>query len=369
MTARDVIIGAPEYKSDVKVGRAFVYQGDPGLGLTLDHTWSYTGTVKEGGFGYSVAGAGDVNGDDIDDIVVGAPGYNDEPQGTQDREGAIFVFFGSESGPSQEPDWIIDSDQASARLGMAVSAAGDVNDDGYDDLIVGAPFYMNPETEVREGAAFLFLGGVSPPASAAWTTYGGYEGARYGAAVSGAGDVNGDGQPDIVVGAPDYARPWDEVEVGAAFAFCGNGSGLGSSPCWKVVGDQPGAIFGTSAAAAGDVNGDGYDDVIVGAPLRKNDLPDGTRPEGAAFLYFGSETGLSLWAGWKARGDRARTDFGWSVGTAGRVTDGGADGVVIGAPQYFKQTDPYGAAFVFYGPLVPAPVNRTFLPLIVRNSN
>ena len=70
----------------------------------------------------------------------------------RDLEGAIYVFYGSDPGPSTEPDWLIDSDQAGAWLGWSVSAAGDVNHDGYDDLIVGAPRYVNPETGVREGA-------------------------------------------------------------------------------------------------------------------------------------------------------------------------------------------------------------------------
>jgi hypothetical protein len=363
----DVIIGAPGYKTDYKVGRAFVYGGDPGNGLTIEHTWSYTGTVQDGEFGYAVAGAGNVNNDEYDDVIIGAPKYTN-PLDPQDSEGAIYVFYGSDLGPSKEPDWLIDSNQAGAWLGWSVSAARDVNHDGYDDLIAGAPRYVNPDTGVREGAVLLFLGGESQPTSHAWIAYGGQEYSHFGASVASAGDVNGDGHPDIVVGAPRYDRLF-LGEVGAAFAFCGNGTdtGFGSEPCWTGFGDQLGAEwpYATSVGGAGDVDDDGYDDVIVGAPSHLERLPDGTQPEGAAFLYFGSEKGLLPWAGWKARGDKSRTDFGMSVGTAGRIlTSEEADGVIIGAPQYFVEEVPWGAAFVFYGKLEPAPLHRIFLPLV-----
>jgi hypothetical protein len=369
----DAIIAAVDYKTEleingvqkeVKAGGAFVYAGVAGQGLSDDPIWSYAGAVQEGEFGYSVAGAGDVNGDEIDDIVVGARSYTDD-EDTERFEGAIYVFFGHELvGPSAEPDWFLDSDQAGAWLGASVSAAGDVNDDDYDDLIVGAPKYINPETGEHEGAVLLILGGGAP--TIGWIAYGGQDGARFGHSVAGAGDVNGDGYPDIVVSAPGYLRPSDDALAGAAFAFCGNGMTYGADPCWLTYGGQPGGGFGASVGAAGDVNEDGFEDVIVGAPTYLHDPDSGL--EGAAFLYFGSETGLSPLAGWKAGGNRSRTDFGWAVGGAGDVdNDGGAD-LLIGAPQQFVFGTAYGAAFAFYGPIEPDSVHRTFLPLILRNS-
>jgi hypothetical protein len=365
-----------------QAGGAFVYAGLSGVGLSGLPIWSFAGEVQAGKFASSVAGAGDVNGDGVDDIVVGARLYTDKTDNTENSEGAVYVFFGHEGlGPSTEPDWLIDGDQPGALLGYSVSAAGDVNNDGYDDLIVGAPGYVNPDPEsgLREGAVFLFLGRETdpeelPPTSvhhAAWTAYGWQEDSGFGTVVAGAGDVNGDGHPDIVVSATGYRRPSDDALVGAAFAYCGNGAELGAEPCWKVTGSQPGAGFGASASGAGDVDADGFDDVIVGAPTYIHYISDDYHPEGAAFIYFGSETGLSTWAAWKARGDKSRTDFGASVSSAGDVSGGGYDGVIIGAPQYFKyEGTPYGAAFAFYGPLEPAELfPAAYLPLVMSNTN
>ncbi len=375
----DAIIADEDYKAYLEIrpgewnwtqaGGAFVYKGMAGVGLSDDPIWSYTGAVQTGKFASAVAGAGDLNDDGFDDIVVGARLYTDQTDETTNGEGAVYVFYGSVDGPNTEPNWLIDSDQANAWLGASVSAAGDVSGDGVDDLIVGAPKYINPETGLQEGAVFVFHGGTSPSsvADAAWVAYGGQDGGQFGGSVAGAGDVNGDGFPDVVVSAPVYHRPSDDAVAGAAFAFCGNGAGLDSDPCWRAYGGMPGGGFGASVSGAGDVNDDGFDDVIIGAPSYEPDPTIGYI--GAAFLYFGSDKGLSLWAGWKARGDKNRTDFGFSVGSTGDVGGDGVDGVIIGAPKYFHLGTAYGSAFAFYGPLEPAPLYRTSLPLILRNSN
>jgi hypothetical protein len=114
----------------------------------------------------------------------------------------------------------LESNQADARLGLSVSGAGDVNGDGYDDVIVGDPFYDGGQTQ--EGAAFVFLGSASGiadgnPATAAVQLESNQAGARLGFSVSGAGDVNGDGFDDVIVGASRYDA--GEEDEGAAFVY------------------------------------------------------------------------------------------------------------------------------------------------------
>jgi len=104
--------------------------------------------------GYSVANAGDLNGDGFQDLAVGIYGYSNG----QTNEGAVFIYFGSANGISQVATAVLELNQANARLGASVASAGDVNGDGFDDLIVGAPFFDGSQTD--EGRAVLYVGGM-----------------------------------------------------------------------------------------------------------------------------------------------------------------------------------------------------------------
>ncbi len=140
--------------------------------------------------------AGDLNGDGYQDLVVSAYLYS----AGQASEGAVFAYHGSPTGPSPTADWMAEGDQASAFFGWAVDGVGDVNGDGFDDIVIGARYYDDLRTD--EGAAFLYLGsaaGLQP--SPAWRVTGGVDRVGMGYAVAGAGDVNGDGFDDVVVSA------------------------------------------------------------------------------------------------------------------------------------------------------------------------
>jgi hypothetical protein len=161
------------------------------------------------------------------------------------------------------PNWMVDGDQAAALLGYSVGTAGDVNGDGYADAIVGAPDYDNGQTD--EGRAYVFHGSASGLSlTASWTAESDQASASFGYSVGTAGDVNGDGYADAIVGA-SWADN-GQANEGRAYVYHGSAVGLLAAPSWKAEGNQPDALFGTSVGTAGDVNGDGYADAIVGAP-------------------------------------------------------------------------------------------------------
>ena len=230
----DVIVGAFRYNSgEDNEGAAFVFHGSA-AGITGagpdDADATIEGDQAGAGLGYNlgVAGAGDVNGDGYDDVIVGAFYYdNDETD-----EGAAFIFHGSAAGITgtgpADADAMIESDQTDAVLGGSVAGAGDVNGDGFADVIVGAQSYDNVETD--EGAAFVFQGSASgvvasgTPANADATIEANQAGANLGYCVATAGDVDGDGFSDVVVGAVYYDNV--ETDEGAALVFHGSAAGI-----------------------------------------------------------------------------------------------------------------------------------------------
>ncbi|MCK6527038.1 integrin alpha [Myxococcota bacterium] len=334
----DIVVGAHGYDNgQSNEGRAFLYLGSPG-NPSNSPAWTAESDQDLAAFGWSVASAGDVNGDGYGDVVVGAYGYD---HGATD-EGRAFVFLGSASGLSPSPAWTAESDQASANFGWSVAPAGDVNGDGYGDIVVGAYRYDDGQTD--EGGAFVFLGsasGLSP--SPAWTAESDQASAYFGFAVAPAGDVNGDGYGDVVVGV--YRYDGGQTDEGGAFLYLGSASGLRASPSWTAEPDQAGAYFGHSVAPAGDVNGDGYGDVVVGA----YGYDHGETDEGRAFVYLGSGSGLATSSSWTGESDQASGYFGYSVASAGDVNGDGYGDVVVGAASYDNGETNEGRAYLFLG--------------------
>ena len=322
----DVIVGAPLYNN----GAAFIYLGGAS-GISTDAP-----TFLESDYlGYSVSGAGDVNGDGYDDVIVGAPRY----ENAEAREGAAFIYHGSVSGISTVPAVILESNQAGAMLGSSVSGAGDVNGDGFDDVIVGASLYSNGE--LFEGAAYVYLGSVSGISTIpAVILESNQAGAMLGSSVSGAGDVNDDGWDDVIVGAPQYDDT--ETDEGVAFVYHGSVSGISAPPDAILGSNQAGAMLGRSVSGAGDVNNDGFDDIITGAY-------DYTAPSGGqAYVYHGSASGVLTIPSVTIESKISYRRIANSVSGAGDVNGDGFDDILIGAKDYLDSTH-IGVAFVYLG--------------------
>jgi flagellar hook capping protein FlgD/FG-GAP repeat protein/VCBS repeat protein len=320
----DLLVSAPYHTNgQVDEGQVFLYFGGPDRMKSTP--WSIPGPIAGSRSAWSVSGAGDVNGDHFDDFISGDPFVSN----TLTNEGRVRIWLGGPGGPSAAATWQIFGGQAFAQLGASVARAGDVNGDGYGDVIVGADQYNNT------GAAWVYYG---PPGSGIPPTqlFGTSINGHFGNPVASAGDVNGDGYGDVIVGASlDDAAATD---AGRAFIYLGGPMGLSTTAqiALMPVGlELANAHFGAAVACAGDYNGDGYDDVIVGEPNRdwRPDLDSGIVPQAGAFeVYPGSATGIQ--AG--AIDGRTYAVAGWAMGnsvaSAGDVNGDGYADVIVGTP-------------------------------------
>jgi len=274
-------------------------------------------------FGYFLNKAGDVNNDGYDDFLVAAPGYND-------GQGRVYVFLGGTE-INGEPDYVLTGEYSENEFGYSVSTAGDVNNDGYDDIIVGAVSY-----DSHRGKAYLYLGGTSMSEPA--LTFTGLEaGQKFARSVSTAGDVNGDGFDDVIIGC-HYAN----THEGRAFIFFGGTQMDGQPDIILSPHSQDFHFFGWSVATAGDVNNDGYADVVIGATKF-----DAYR--GKAYVFFGGANMDDI-PDMQMSGEEQFDNFGWMVNSAGDINGDGYDEVIIGSTYYNDST---GRAYIYYGGETP----------------
>lgn len=343
---------APGDPDNYRRGKVYLFYGSAsGPGTTPD--WELIGEGYEESLGWSIASAGDVNGDSYDDVIIGAP-WASYPEG---HEGRAYVFYGSISGLASTADWIEESDWDWSGFGSSVASAGDVNGDGYGDVVIGQDHVSSPENV--EGRVYVYLGSTSGLENEpAWIYENNHEDTNLGESVAGAGDVNGDGYADVIVGGFHYKNP-DERE-GVVYLFFGSASGPSLLPDWVAEGNQAYAELGQPVASAGDVNQDGFDDVLVGAPwyTRTQDF------EGQAFLYYGSESGLRTDILHTYAGGQDYANLGYSTASAGDVNGDGAADIILGAQNFDHGQNNEGCAVVFYGH--EDLDYGVYLPLIVR---
>ncbi|MES2638027.1 MAG: FG-GAP-like repeat-containing protein [Myxococcota bacterium] len=316
----DVIVGAWGYSGST--GRAYLFPGSAtGVATTAATTLTGEGTTNY--FARSLSGAGDVNGDGYDDVIVGAYGY-------ESMAGRVYLYPGSATGLSS-PTTLTRAPGVKA-FGYSVSDAGDLNGDGYADIVAGAPGYAYGDI----GQVSVYAGsasGITPTAAGTLATGAIYD--LFGSAVSGAGDVNGDGYDDVIVGAYRY-----EGSVGAAYVFSGTASGISTTPAATMVGESTLLYFAFAVSGAGDVNGDGYDEVMVGVPKYDDSV-------GRAYLYAGSASGVVTATPTVLSGEADGAFFGGAVSSAGDVNGDGYADVIVGA--YGFDYDSLGRVFIYAG--------------------
>ncbi|HYC78280.1 MAG TPA: integrin alpha, partial [Planctomycetota bacterium] len=300
----DLVIGAfAHVDGGTTPGSARVMSGATGL-----EVHAFFGAAPNDGFGVAVDGAGDVDGDGYDDVVVGSP-Y----AGTAGfQAGKVEVFSGATGAVLRT--WF--GQALGDQFGFAVAGIDDVNADGFDDVVVGAP--QADPAGAGSGRATVISG---LDGAVLFTFPGNSAFDNAGQAVAAAGDVNGDGKPDILVGAPRDGAAWQTTGSGRVRLY----SGATGAVLHTLSGGSTGALFGFSVAGLGDVDGDGMSDVAVGAP----GLSFATLEGGRIAVYSGVSGQFLFSSDGVADGE----NFGTSVGNAGDVDGDGTPDVVAGAPR------------------------------------
>ena len=347
----DVIVDEPNS------GQVYIFFGGTGLPDSLSTSSADVVLTAESSisefFGWCVSDAGDVNNDGYDDIIAGATGAGGS-------NGRAYIFFG---GPwltgtisASSANVIITGEASGDHFGWSVSGAGDINNDGYDDIIVGTYEYSAGGSYYNIGRAYVFLGsstlsGFISATSANATITGEASEDQLGYSVSSAGDVNGDGYDDVIVGAP-YNDAGGTI-AGRAYVFFGSsgfgGALLAASADIIITGESAEDHLGFSVSSAGDINNDGYGDIIVGADSA------GTTGAGEAYVFFGS-AGISgalsvTSADITVTGEALNDHLGYSVSVAGDIDDDGRSDIVIGAQSSGGAGIMSGRAYVYTFPV------------------
>ena len=370
----DFLVGSRQASPDGRTNAGVthvVFGNKNGFGTTLDladldgsNGFAINGVGGADFSGVGVSSAGDVNGDGLDDIIIGA-----DAQGLY-FESDSYVVFGSDSGFSAEVELSALDGSNGFRIdagGPNVSGAGDINGDGFADIVTGN-IRASP-TDVFSGESYVILGTSDGfDASIDLATLDGTNGFRIagvdqndfsGTSVSSAGDMNGDGYDDVIIGA-ENAGPG-----GASYVVFGKPSGfaadldlstLDGTNGFRLDGVQEFGVSGSSVSSAGDVNGDGLDDLVIGDFIAD---ANGYDNAGQSYVVFGKASGYSAsfdlssldgTNGFAVNGVFFTDRFGFEVSGAGDVNGDGFDDIIFGAPLVdFVGYENAGEAYVLFG--------------------
>ncbi len=300
---------------------------------------------------------GDVNGDGIADLAIGADGASSPGRL---NNGEVYVFHGGSLtncriGVDCAPQAILRGAATGDNFGVTVASAGDVNADGFEDLIAGAPTAdVDGGLVADRGEAALFLGSAAGIASCdlmsctpAARISGVEDALRFGSSVAGVGDIDGDGYGDVLVGAPLAGAP---SSSGRAYLFKGYklSGALSPDAADERVNGAANENMGFAVSGAGDVNADGFDDVLIGAPG-----PFGSISH--AYFFLGKATGIGCAAAESCApakvlaGGSVSSAFGYAVASAGDVNNDGFGDVLVGGLVEKDGAVRPGRAYLYLG--------------------
>ncbi|MEN0063348.1 MAG: hypothetical protein AAGA48_14440 [Myxococcota bacterium] len=337
----DLLLGAPggNVGSNNLTGRVYLFHGPiQGIRDASTADASFPGDVNENFFGQKNSGLGDLDGDGFDDFGMRLPS----------SAGDVFLAYGPVAGE-------IELDALGTSIEGAISTAwgwdlkplGDINNDGNDDILIGA--YLDDEAATNAGAAHVVLGPVTGTQTSSIATakvLGEAEGDNAGRGLA-AGDVSGDGVPDLIVGAPNHDAGGDDA--GAVYIYEGpvNGNLDLANADAKLVGEAAGDEAGYFVDFAGDLDNDGFGDVVVSGNYT------GNNSRGAVYVLYGPLSGTidlsnadATFTG-ELLGDRAAS----SVAGVGDVNGDGFDDLLFGAHRSDVSGNNAGRAYLVFGPV------------------
>ena len=342
----DFAVAAPGYDVSSNEGRVYVFYGATSATSLASADVTYSGDSTDSGLGLASAiGRGDLTGDGVNDLILGADSWD----GGATNGGALYLYAGGALSTGTASGPVIQGSLEAGQLGASI-AVGDIDADGYDDLLAGLPGMPNGDD--IPGGVVAFLGPLSASMSTDVETadislVGAADDDEAGISLAWLGDTNADGYGDFIIGAHYVGN-----DAGAAYLVLGPvTTGTFAEFASTAVTLSAAAsedLAGRQVEAAGDVDGDGYQDVLVTSPFNDSGASDA----GAAYVFYGPITAsASLGAADVVLTGEADSDsFGWSAAGLDSDGDGNSD-IAVGAYRNDDGGSDAGAAYLWYGPI------------------